>query len=37
MCQRLPKLTNRQTHTVTPAAWAKEQEQIKESSLKLAS
>jgi hypothetical protein len=34
---RLPKLTNRQTHTVTPAAWAKEQEQTQESSRKLAS
>lgn len=34
---RLPKLTNRQTHTVTPAAWAKEQAEIQQSALKLAS
>jgi transposase len=34
---RLPKLTNRQTHTVTPAAWAKEQAQLQQSALKLAS
>ena len=34
---RLPKLTNRQTHTVTPAAWAKEQADIQPSALKLAS
>lgn len=31
---RLPKMTNHQTHTVTPKAWAKEQEQL---SLKRAS
>jgi transposase len=34
---RLPKLTNHQTHTLTPAAWAKEQAQLQHSSLKLAS
>jgi hypothetical protein len=34
---RLPKLTNRQTHTVTPAAWAKEQAQLQHAPLKLAS
>lgn len=34
---RLPKMTNRQTHTVTPKAWAQEQARLKESALKLAS
>jgi transposase len=34
---RLPKLTNQQTHTVSPAAWAKEQAQLQQSALKLAS
>jgi transposase len=34
---RLPKMTNQQTHTVTPAAWAKEQAQAKQSALQLAS
>jgi hypothetical protein len=34
---RLPKLTNRQTHTVTPAAWAREQAQLQPPALKLAS
>lgn len=34
---RLPKMTNQQTHTVTPKAWAKEQEQLKLLSLKQAS
>lgn len=34
---RLPKLTNRQTHTLTPAAWAKEQAELRHASLKLAS
>lgn len=34
---RLPRMTNHQTHTVIPAAWAKEQAQLKESDLKLAS
>lgn len=34
---RLPKLTNHQTHTLMPRAWAKEQQQIKLVALKLAS
>jgi len=34
---RLPKLTNRQTHTLTPAAWASEQVQFQQHALKLAS
>jgi transposase len=34
---RLPRMTNQQTHTVTPKAWAKEQAQLKKSALKLAS
>ncbi len=34
---RLPKLTNWQTHTLTPANWAKEQAQFQQHALKLAS
>ena len=34
---RLPKLTNQQTHTVTPAAWAKEKAEASKLALKLAS
>jgi transposase len=33
---RLPHLTNHQTHTLTPAAWAKEQAQLQQASRKLA-
>lgn len=34
---RLPKLTNQQTHTVTPAAWAKKQRLVQPPALALAS
>jgi transposase len=34
---RLPTMTNHQTHTVTPRAWALEQARLKKSALKLAS
>jgi hypothetical protein len=34
---RLPRMTNQQTHTVTPAAWAREQAKAAQPALKLAS
>lgn len=34
---RLPSMTNQQTRTVTPVAWAKEQAQLKQTSLRQAS
>ena len=34
---RLPRLTNQQTHTVTPAAWAREKAAASKPALKLAS
>jgi transposase len=34
---RLPRMTNHQTHTVTPKAWANEQAQLKQAALKLVS
>lgn len=34
---RLPRITNQQTHTVTPQAWAREQAQLKQAAMKLAS
>ena len=34
---RLPHMTNQQTHTVTPAAWAKEQRQLQQPARALAS
>ncbi len=33
----LPNMTNQQTHTVTPAAWAREQLQLEQPDVALAS